>query len=265
MYNYIMPMLSGNGDSVQQNLNPNGHPQHKIPELHVEHLAQHAKNFSGNRILRQVALEHEAVLRLLPSSSGRAARAREAGRQDRREERRQEGRKKKNQEMGLSCTLAWTGCDPRRPLCARFSPVNVSRDAAGPDVEPTDRRRLDLIVYGTTPAGLALCCDATLMSPLTLDRALLAQLCAPGLGRKTLRAQLALLQQPHAGAWLHAPPSKVLCLHVDGALFETMVRLRFRLAVADSDGPCLLCNGVADNFGDQEATARRGATASATS
>ena len=143
--------------------------------------------------------------------------------------------------MGLSCTLAWTGCDPRRPLCARFSAVNVSRDAAGPDVEPTDRRRLDLIVYGTTtPAGLALCCDATLMSPLTLDRALLAQLCAPGLGRKTQRAHLALLQQPHAGAWLHAAPSRVQCLHVDGALFETMVRLRLRLAVADSDGRCLL-------------------------
>ena len=76
MYNYIMPMLSGNGDSVQQNLNPNHHPQQ---ELHVEHLAQHAKNLSGNRISRQVALEHEAVLRLLPSSSGRAARATEAG------------------------------------------------------------------------------------------------------------------------------------------------------------------------------------------
>ena len=35
-----------------------------------------------------------------------------------------------------------------------------------PNVEPTDRRRLDLIVYGATPTGPALCRDAALVSPL---------------------------------------------------------------------------------------------------
>ena len=37
---------------------------------------------------------------------------------------------------------------------------------AGPH-HPSDRRRLDLVIYGATPLGGALCCDATLVSPLT--------------------------------------------------------------------------------------------------
>ena len=36
-----------------------------------------------------------------------------------------------------------------------------------PNVGAEDRRRLDLVVYGATPHGGALCCDATLVSPLT--------------------------------------------------------------------------------------------------
>ena len=36
-----------------------------------------------------------------------------------------------------------------------------------PHVDPADRRRLDLVIYGATPLGGALCCDATLVSPLT--------------------------------------------------------------------------------------------------
>ena len=35
-----------------------------------------------------------------------------------------------------------------------------------PGVPADDRRRLDLVVYGATPRGGALCCDATLVSPL---------------------------------------------------------------------------------------------------
>ena len=31
----------------------------------------------------------------------------------------------------------------------------------------SDPRRLDLVVYGASPLGLALCCDATLVSPIT--------------------------------------------------------------------------------------------------
>ena len=34
-----------------------------------------------------------------------------------------------------------------------------------------DRRRLDLVIHGATPLGHALCCDATLVSPLTRDGA----------------------------------------------------------------------------------------------
>ena len=36
-----------------------------------------------------------------------------------------------------------------------------------PGVGAEDRRRLDLVVYGATRHGGALCCDATLVSPLT--------------------------------------------------------------------------------------------------
>ena len=36
-----------------------------------------------------------------------------------------------------------------------------------PHVDPADRRRLDLVIYGATPLGGALCCDATSVSPLT--------------------------------------------------------------------------------------------------
>ena len=36
-----------------------------------------------------------------------------------------------------------------------------------PGVPAGDRRRLDVVVYGAAPRGGALCCDATLVSPLT--------------------------------------------------------------------------------------------------
>ena len=35
-----------------------------------------------------------------------------------------------------------------------------------PGVAPDDRRRLDLVIYGASRVGRALCCDATLVSPL---------------------------------------------------------------------------------------------------
>ena len=34
-------------------------------------------------------------------------------------------------------------------------------------VSPDDRRRLDLVIYGASSSGHVLCCDATLVSPLT--------------------------------------------------------------------------------------------------
>ena len=36
-----------------------------------------------------------------------------------------------------------------------------------PGVQPQDRRRLDLVAYGATTHGIALCCDAILVSPPT--------------------------------------------------------------------------------------------------
>ena len=38
-----------------------------------------------------------------------------------------------------------------------------------PGVRAGDQRRLDLVVYGATSWGGALCCDATMVSPLTRD------------------------------------------------------------------------------------------------
>lgn len=78
---------------------------------------------------------------------------------------------------------------PRSGALARRAPVverawvRVAREAIGadgrvvpqqwiaslnvPGVSSTDRRRLDLVIYGATPLGEALCCDATLVSALT--------------------------------------------------------------------------------------------------
>ena len=40
---------------------------------------------------------------------------------------------------------------------------------SAPGVHPADRRRLDFVAYGATPLGEALCCDVTLVSPLTRE------------------------------------------------------------------------------------------------
>ena len=82
-----------------------------------------------------------------------------------------------------------------------------------------------------------------------LDRATVAGLMAPGARREALHAHLQLLQQPGSGAWLHAPPSRALGLHLEAPLFKVLVQLRLRLPVADSDSPCPLCDGTADRFG----------------
>ena len=68
--------------------------------------------------------------------------------------------------------------------------VQVAREAVGPKgrvvpqwwlanttapgVAADDRRRLDLVIYGASPRGEALCCDATLVSPLQRDGSRLA-------------------------------------------------------------------------------------------
>ena len=76
-----------------------------------------------------------------------------------------------------------TGLLARRAKVVERAWVRVARKAVGaegqvvpqhwltyttaPGVLASDRRRLDLVVYGATAHGGALCCDATLVSPLT--------------------------------------------------------------------------------------------------
>ena len=78
-----------------------------------------------------------------------------------------------------------TGLLARRAKVVERAWVRVAREAVGPEgqvvpqqwlahttapgVPPGDRRRLDLVIYGATPLGGALCCDATLVSPLARD------------------------------------------------------------------------------------------------
>ena len=62
----------------------------------------------------------------------------------------------------------------RRTRIVEHAWVSVAREApqqwlahtTAPNVGAEDRRRLDLVVYGATPHGGALCCDATLVFPL---------------------------------------------------------------------------------------------------
>ena len=76
-----------------------------------------------------------------------------------------------------------TGLLARRAKTLEHAWVRVAREAVGaegqvvpqqwlvhttaPGVRANDRRRLDVVIYGATANGTALCCDATLVSPLT--------------------------------------------------------------------------------------------------
>ena len=66
-----------------------------------------------------------------------------------------------------SCALSQ--CPTRRQdLDPDSIPLSRPQEAVPvPGVRAEDRRRLDLVIYGATPDGSALCCDATLVSPLT--------------------------------------------------------------------------------------------------
>ena len=84
----------------------------------------------------------------------------------------------------VSCPRS--GLLARRALAVEQAWVRVAREAVGPEgrvvpqqwlsrttapaVSPDDRRRLDLVVYGATERGEALCCDATLVSPVRSTR-----------------------------------------------------------------------------------------------
>ena len=78
-----------------------------------------------------------------------------------------------------------TGLLARRAKIVERAWVRVAREAVGPEgqvapqqllarttapgVRTGDQRRLDLVVYGATSWGGALCCDATMVSPLTRE------------------------------------------------------------------------------------------------
>ncbi len=49
----------------------------------------------------------------------------------------------------------------------RVTPKQLLRDTNIPLADPRDQRQLDMVVYGITTNGEALCCDATMVSPLT--------------------------------------------------------------------------------------------------
>ena len=83
----------------------------------------------------------------------------------------------------LSCPR--TGLLARRARLVERAWCKVAREAVGPEahmapqqwlvnttapgIAPDDRRPLDLVIYGAAPLGGALCCDTTLVSPLTRD------------------------------------------------------------------------------------------------
>ena len=54
-----------------------------------------------------------------------------------------------------------------REAGGRVAHKQLLRDTNVGRVSPEDRRQLDLVVYGVTRNGTALCCDATVVSPLT--------------------------------------------------------------------------------------------------
>ena len=63
------------------------------------------------------------------------------------------------------CKVAREAVGPEGHVVPQQWLVNTT----APGIAPDDRRRLDLVIYGATPLGGALCCDATLVSPLTRD------------------------------------------------------------------------------------------------
>ena len=62
---------------------------------------------------------------------------------------------------------AWTRV--ARESGARVAHKQLLRDTNVPLANPQDQCQLDMVAYGITPSGVALCCDATMVSPLTRE------------------------------------------------------------------------------------------------
>ena len=70
----------------------------------------------------------------------------------------------------LDADSSWRGRGSRslaRQSVLRVVPQQWLSRTTAAHVRADDRRRLDFVVYGATTNGEALCCDATLVSPLT--------------------------------------------------------------------------------------------------
>ena len=137
-----------------------------------------------------------------------------------------------------SLTSSASGCAQLDSAFQAASPALARAVAAyNSDVEPSDQ----------LPASPPVSKQSTLSA--ALDKSRLNQLLCSSAG-EAARAHLNLVQQPGAGAWLHAVPSEALGLHIQPHLFRVLLRMRLRLPIAASDSFCPLCDGVADRFGD---------------
>ena len=76
--------------------------------------------------------------------------------------------------LGRPCgSVPAQGCWPAAPPCLNkrgwVVPQQWLANTSAPGVSAQDRRRLDLVLYGATRLGEALCCNATLVAPLRRD------------------------------------------------------------------------------------------------
>ena len=126
-----------------------------------------------------------------------------------------------------------TGLLARRAKLVERAWVRVAREAMGPEgqvvpqqwlahttapgVGAEDRRRLDLVVYGATRHGGALCCDATLVSPRMLSVAVQQAVASTALGGPWMHP---LQSETHEG-----PPLDAL-LHLEAPAGQSRLPLR---------------------------------------
>ena len=158
------------------------------------------------------------------------------------------------------CEAGWTGLTPMcssRPCCLPGFGGCHSRGSsrAGRQIHPPDwpSSNQSAASYNAVVLDADRLTGARALRQQDLsaaiDKAQLAQLTVSAPDEST-RAHLQLVQQPGAGAWLFARPSKVLGLHLDAAFFRVALRMRLRVPVASTDGYCPLCDGIADRYGD---------------
>ena len=83
-----------------------------------------------------------------------------------------------------------------------------------------------------------------------LDKRVFMQLMDANHTSLARRAHLNLVCASGAGLWLHALPSKSCGLHVEPALFTTMLQHWLRIPFTEEDHWCPQCDGIMDRFAD---------------